>query len=304
FSWKPNPVPDEQCFETIKAAIDNGCNMLNSGEFYGVNPPEANLELLARFMSKYPSYSDKFFLSVKGGLHNMVPDASEENLRRSVDNINSKLGRVMDLFEMARVDPNVSIETTMERLEKLRLEGKFKHIGLSEASADTLRRACKVAKVAAIEIEISPWSWEEETRKVIQGAKELDVAVIGYSPLGRGFLTGRFNSKNDFDDFRRDYVRMQDEHWEANTKLANSLKALAEKKGITTAQLCIAWVASLGEKVIPLPGASHVSRLLENIAAVDVVLTEEDVQELHKIMQDNPVSGGRYSGHGAKLMWG
>jgi pyridoxine 4-dehydrogenase len=137
-----------------------------AGEFYGINPPEANLELIARFLAKYPSYKDKFFLSVKGGLQKMAPDASEANLRRSVDNINAKLGgRTMDLFEMARVDPKVPIEQTMETLEMLRKEGKFGHIGLSEVSADTLRRACKVAKVAAVEIEISPWSFEEETVK-------------------------------------------------------------------------------------------------------------------------------------------
>jgi len=306
-TWKTNPVPDEQCFETIKTSIDNGCTFLNSGEFYGVNPPEANLEMLARFMAKYPEYKDKFFLSVKGGLQNMAPDSSEENLRRSVDNINAKLGgRVMDLFESARIDPKVPIETTMERLEKLRLEGKFHHIGLSEASADTLRRACKVAKVAAIEIEISPWSWEEETQKVIAAAEELDVAVIGYSPLGRGFLTGRFQSAKDFDegDFRRNYIRFQDEHLQQNLKLAEALKGFAEKKQITPAQLCIAWVASLGPKVIPLPGSSHPSRLLENIAAADIVFTDEDKKEIHKIMVENPVSGDRYAGHAAKLMWG
>ncbi|KZT60397.1 Aldo/keto reductase [Calocera cornea HHB12733] len=306
-TWKATPVPDEQCFETIKTSIDNGCNFLNSGEFYGMNPPTANLELIARFVAAYPEYKDKFFLSVKGGLKNFVPDASEENLRNSVNNINAKLGgRKMDLFEMARVDPKIPIETAMETLEKLRKEGLFGHIGLSEASAATLRRACKVAKVAAIEIEISPWSWEEETQKVIATAKELDVAVIGYSPLGRGFLTGTITSKDQLEDgdFRKTHERFQDENLEQNLKLANAIKALAQKKDITPAQLCIAWVASLGPKVIPLPGSSHPKRLLENIAAADIVLTEEDSKEIEKIIQENPVAGGRYAGHAAKLMWG
>ncbi|KZO95690.1 aldo/keto reductase [Calocera viscosa TUFC12733] len=306
-TWKANPVPDEQCFETIKTSIDNGCTFINSGEFYGINPPEANLELVARFIAKYPAYKDKFFLSVKGGLMNMAPDASEENLRRSITNINAKLGgKKLDLFEMARVDPKVPIETAIERLEKLRLEGLFGHIGISEASADTLRRASKVAKIAAIEIEISPWSWEEETKKVIAAAKELDVAVIGYSPLGRGFLTGTITSKDQLDDgdFRKHHERFQDENLKQNLKLADALKAFAEKKGLTPAQLCIAWVASLGPKVIPLPGSSHPKRLLENIAAADVVLTEEESAEIEKIIEANPVSGGRYSGHAAKLMWG
>jgi pyridoxine 4-dehydrogenase len=145
---------DEQAFAAIKASVDGGCTMLNSGEFYGYPEPTLNLQLLNRFYTKYPEYISKTYLSVKGGLVNMQPVATEENLRKSVTNINTILGvKKMDLFEMARVDKSVSIEDTMQILLKLRDEGHFKDIGLSEVSAETINRAVKVAPIAAVEVE-------------------------------------------------------------------------------------------------------------------------------------------------------
>lgn len=153
-------IPDEQAFEAIKLAVDSGCTMLNSGEFYSrepINDPCRNLRLLARFYEKYPEYVDKTYVSVKGGQARgtMTPDASEENLRASVTTINKELGgrKKMDLFEMARVDQKNSIEDTMKTLLKLRDEGHFKDIGLSECSEKTIRAAAKVAPIAAVEVE-------------------------------------------------------------------------------------------------------------------------------------------------------
>lgn len=153
-------IPDEQAFEAIKLAVDNGCTMLNSGEFYSNEPlkdPTRNLRLLARFYNEYPEYVDKTYLSVKGGLArgSFAADASEQNLRASVTTINEALGgkKKMDLFEMARVDQNTSIEDAMKTLLKLRDEGHFKDIGISEVSAKTIRAAAKVAPIAAVEVE-------------------------------------------------------------------------------------------------------------------------------------------------------
>ena len=148
-------ITDDQGFAAIKAAVDGGSIMLNSGEFYGAPDPNLGLQLLSRFYEANPDYSEKTYLAVKGGMQNMVPDSSEESLRRSVTNINRLLGgkKKMDLFEMARVDKTRSIEDAMAVLNKLREEGHFKDIGLSECSADTIRRAHKVATVAAVEVE-------------------------------------------------------------------------------------------------------------------------------------------------------
>jgi len=277
---------------------------LNSGEFYGMNPRTANLELVARFFDKYPELCDKAFLSVKGGTKadTMEPDASEENIRRSVDTIISKLGRKkLDLFQNARVDKKHKIEDTMHIMKKLIAEGKFDHIGLSEVSADTLRRACAVAPVAAVEIEVSPWTYGEETRKVIATAKELNVAVIAYSPLGRGFLTGTITKPTDLEegDWRRHLARFQEENMKKNMAIVEALTQFAQRKGITTAQLSIAWVSSRGAHVIPLPGSSNVKRTLENDAAGDVEFSAEEIQELDELIAGHTVHGGRYRGNPA-----
>ncbi|TFY81768.1 hypothetical protein EWM64_g2242, partial [Hericium alpestre] len=268
-TWKPTPVPDEQCFEAIKAGLDSldslpaGTKMLiNSAEFYGMSSPTLNLELVAKFFEKHPGYVDKAFLSVKGGLtEKLSPDASPEGLRSSVDNINEKLRgkKRMDLFEPARVDPNYSIEHTMTELSKLISEGKFDHIGLSEVSAQTIARANKVFPVADVEIEVSPWSYTQETK--------------------------------DEGDFRRKYTRFQADVMKHNFITVNALKAIADKKNITPAQLCIAWVGHLGDHVIPLPGSSRKDRTLENFAGGEVDLSEEDLDEIAKVLETHPIKG-------------
>jgi len=302
-TWK-DPLPDEQCFDAIKAGIDAlpaGTKMLlNSAEFYGPNHSIANLELLARFFEKNPDYADKAFLSVKGALRGFAPDSSPEGLRRSVDAINAALRgtKKLDAFECARVDPKRPIEETIKDLAVLVKEGKFDHIGMSECSAATLRRANAVHPIAAVEIEVSPWSYEEETKKVISTAAELGIAVVAYSPLGRGFLTGQIRSINDLaeDDLRRRLTRFKDEYIKHNIALVDSLKAIAEKKQITPAQLCIAWVGALGPHVIPLPGSSHKKRTLENLAGGNVLLSEQDMAEINDAISKHEVKGDRYFG--------
>ncbi|KAI0636842.1 aldo/keto reductase [Trametes polyzona] len=305
-TWRDpsTPLPDEDAFEAIKAGVDAmppGVKMLlNSGEFYGPNCSTANLELLARFFEKYPEYADRTFLSVKGGLKegSLVPDSSPENLRRSVDKINATLRgtKRLDLFESARVAQNVPLEDAIKTLVQLKEEGKFDHIGMSECSAASLRRANAVHPIATVEIEVSLWSYEEETKKVIATAQELGIAVVAYSPLGRGFLTGTIKSPKDLPagDMRHHFSRFQEENFKHNMAIVDSVKAIAEKKNITPAQLSIAWVASRGAHVIPLPGSSNKKRTLENVAAGDVKLTEADLAELDEILAKHTVKGGRY----------
>jgi pyridoxine 4-dehydrogenase len=306
-----------------------------AGEFYG--PDCSNIKLISRFFKKYPEYADRAFLSVKGGakLDKLEPDSSPENLRRSVTAINEALdgAKRLDLFEAARVDPAVSIEDTIKTLKGLIEEGLFDYIGVSEVKAETLVRANKVHPIAAVEIEVSLWSYEEETKKgttlalhllsgaysrtlsVIQTAKELGVAVLGYSPIGRGILTGQIKKWDDIPegDFRRMLTRYSPEvrceppnhsddsrycvlqNFDHNLELVRSLSAFAKQKGVTPAQLAISWVAQLGPHVIPLPGSSKKERTLENLGSADIKLSSEEIKEIDSILGSFTVKGGRYN---------
>jgi len=314
-TWTANPVPYEQAFEAIKAGIDSlppGVKMfLNSGEFYANDFGPANLDLIAAFFEKHPDYADKTFLSVKGGLAEggLAPDSSPENLRRSVDNINKHLKgfKKLDLFESARVDPKIPVEEAVKTLAELVKEGKFKYIGLSECSAETLKRANAIHPIAAVEIEVSPWSYEEETKKVIAVAKDLGIAVVAYAPLGRGFLTGKIKSRADLDenDPRLRYDRFSEENIQHNVKIVEGLTEIAERKAISPAQLSLAWVRYLGSHVIPIPGSSHKSRVLENLASVNITLSHDELNEIHAILKRHQVHGDRYYGANVNaLTWG
>ncbi|KAI0079966.1 aldo/keto reductase [Panus rudis PR-1116 ss-1] len=312
----PAPVPDEEAFAAIKAGIDalpTGAKMfLNSGEFYANDFGPGNLELLSRFFEKYPEYADRTFLSVKGGTleRKLAFDSSPENLRRSVLASKAALRgkKKIDLFQSCRVDRKYPIEEVMQTLKGLLAEGHFDHIGISECSAATLKRAAAVAPIAAVEIEVSPWSYEEETKKVLETANELGIAVAAYSPLGHGFLTGSIKSPDDIPegDMRRHFTRFKEEYFKANYAIVDALKAIAERKKVTPGQLCIAWVGSLGKKVIPLPGSSNAKRTLENLAGGDIELSDEEQKEIFSIIEKFEVKGDRYTGADPQVLhlWG
>ncbi|KAJ7836388.1 aldo/keto reductase [Mycena olivaceomarginata] len=325
-TWTPTPAPDAQCFAAIKAGVDAlpaGAKMfLNSAKFYAMDMGTANLEMLARFYARYPEYADRTFLSVKGAVRDRAPDNSPASLRASVSVIQRALGphKTLDLFQPARIDRAVPIEETMHTLAALVAEGQFAHVGLSECSAATLRRAHAVYPVTAVEIEVSPFSYEAEQRRVIAAAAELGVSVVAYSPLGRGFLSWEdqewcgyagcaachfilfsssrclLNPQTVDGDIRSRYTRFKDENLKANLPVVEALEAMAKRKGITVAQLCIAWVAAQGAHVIPLPGSSKATRTLENLEGGDVVLDAGEVEELSGIVAKHGVKGDRGMG--------
>ncbi|KAH6912098.1 aldo/keto reductase [Coprinopsis sp. MPI-PUGE-AT-0042] len=317
-TWTGSPPPEEQCFEAIKAGVDalppGVKGMINSGEFYAQDFGTGNLKLLSRFFEKYPDYADKTFLSVKGAMDwsGMPPTAncSPEFLRKSVDNVIEALGphKKLDLFEPARIDKNVSVEDMMKSLAALVKEGKFNHIGLSECSAATLRKAHAVHPVSAVEIEISLWSYEQQTKDVIATAKELGITVVAYSPLGRGFLTGQIdpNAAEPLKDGdpRSHMERFNIEVMKKNKVIVDGLTKIANKKGISTAQLSIAWVRNLGDHVVPLPGSSKATRVLENLAAGNIKLSEEELHEINELIKDHDF-GHRYYGSDEQAgLWG
>ncbi|KAJ7754521.1 aldo/keto reductase [Mycena metata] len=303
----PDTTNDETYFNSIKAGVDSlppGAKMfLNSAEFYSDTGGTENLQMLARFYAKYPEYADKTFVSVKGAFTPPAkPDCSMENMRKSVFNIQHALGphKKFDLFQPARIDRTMSIEAIMANLVVLLKEGHFAHIGLSECRADTLRRAHLVYPVTVAEIEVSLWAYEAEQKSVISTAGELGVSVLAYSPLGKGFFTGRFSSIADLPsyDFRHYYTRLKDGNLQHNLSLVSALPVLAAEKDVTPAQLAIAWVAALGAHIIPLPGSSVAARTLENCAAGDIALSAKEIGALTEIADAaaGGVKGDRMAG--------
>ena len=227
------------------------------------------------------------FLGVKGD-PDYVRSACEASLKR--------LGvEVIDLYYQHRVDPHVPIEDTVGEMARLKDEGKVRFLGLSEAAPQTIRRAHATHPITAVQTELSLWSRDAEA-DVLPAVRELGIGYVAYSPLGRGFLSGRFKSPADFpeDDFRKNHPRFQGENFEKNIQLVREVEAMASEKGCTAAQLALAWVLAQGEDIVPIPGTKHVRYLDENIGALDVQLTAEDLRRLDQILPPGAASGTRY----------
>ena len=201
----------------------------------------------------------------------------------------------IDLYYLHRVDPDVPIEETVGAMSKLVQEGKVKHLGLSEPSVATLRRAHKVHPISAVQSEYSLWSRDPED-ELLPALQELGIALVAYSPLGRGFIAGRFKSLDDLapDDWRRNNPRFQGENFAKNLALVDHVKALAEERDCTPAQLALAWLLNRHDNVIPIPGTSSKARLEENVAAIDIELDDEDLEKIEEIAPRGAVAGKRY----------
>ena len=291
-----------EAIRTIHRAIELGCTFLDTAELYG---PETNEELLGRALK---DRRDEVVLATKFGIrpaptsdepNRRVIDGSPDNVRRSIEGSLQRLGTDhVDLYFQHRIDPDTPIEETVGALAELVQEGKIRHIGLSEAAPDTIRRAHAVHPITAVQSEYSLWSRDIEA-EVLPTLRELGIGLVAYSPIGRGFLAGRFtNPEQELDegDFRRSNPRFTGENLARNQLLAAKIRELAEEKGVTSGQLALAWVLAQGEDIVPIPGTKRVSYLEENWAARDVELTDADLERIDAELPE--AAGERYDRSG------
>ncbi len=287
---------ETESIETIHKAFDLGINFFDTADMYG---PFKNEKLVGKALK---GIRDDVILATKFGIvrgddpksrningkPEYVKSACEASLKRlGVDHI--------DLYYQHRVDKDTPIEDTIGAMAELVKEGKVRFLGMSEASADTIRRANKVHQVTALQTEYSLWTRDPEA-EILSTVRELGIGFVAYSPLGRGFLTGRFQSPDDFSehDFRKYSPRFQGENFQKNLQLVEKVKELAKGKGVTPAQLALAWVLSQGEDIVPIPGTTKIKHIEENIKAVDIHLTDNELQQIEDIFPMDAASGLRY----------
>lgn len=289
---------DKQSVATIEHALELGHNFLDTADFYGTGHNES---LIARAIK---GKRDKAFISLKTGLC-LAPAGNggisvggvsthPRYLRNAILYSLQRLGTdYIDLYTPARVDPDVPIEETVGALADLVEKGVVRHIGLSEASPETIRRAAAVHPVTALQIEYSLWSRDIEA-EVLPTVRELGIGVVAYSPLSRGFLSGEVKAQEDIKDARAHMPRFQGENFYKNLELVEKVIELATEKGCTPAQLAIAWVLAQGEDIITIPGTKRIKYLEQNVAAGDIQLTEAELQDIEAIMPAGVASGTRY----------
>ncbi|RYP67110.1 hypothetical protein DL771_007435 [Monosporascus sp. 5C6A] len=291
---------DEERFAVLDRAVELGATNWDTSDFYGDSE-----ELLGKWFKRTGKRNQIFLATKFGGPtaknKRTEPDSSGAYCKEACAESLKTLGvDHIDLYYVHRVNPNVPIEETMRAMAELKAEGKIGAIGLSEISSNTLRRACKVVQVDAVQIEYSPFERfieGPEGTNLLATCRELGVAVVAYSPLGRGLLTGAVNSKESVlgeGDWRSMFPRFSGENLDANLKLADQFKTLAEKKGCTPAQLAIAWLLRQGEDIIPIPGTKRIKYLEENWGALQVQLTDAEVAEIRSFVETAEVAGGRY----------
>ena len=288
---------DNESIATIHAALDAGINLLDTADMYG---PYTNEELVGRAIA---DRRDDVFLATKFGIVRDPNDPAKrgingrpEYVRASCEGSLKRLGvDTIDLYYQHRVDPNTPIEETIGEMSRLVDEGKIRYIGLSEAGADTIRRANAVHPIAAVQSEYSLWSRDIEDT-VIPTLKELSITLVAYSPLGRGFLTGQIRKFEDLeaDDYRRNSPRFQGENFDKNMALVARIEELAAQKGAKASQLALAWLLAQGDFVIPIVGTKRRTYLAENLGALDLTLTSDDLRTIDEIAPNGAAAGPRY----------
>ncbi|HBP31211.1 MAG: aldo/keto reductase [Advenella sp.] len=296
------PRDDVTAMGVMDRAVDLGVSMFDTADMYG---PYHNEELIGKFIAtRRPDIkiATKFGIVRNGTHYSRTIDNSPEYARRSCEASLRRLGiEQIDLYYVHRVDKERPIEETMLGLVKLKEAGKIAHIGLSEVSAATLRRAHAVHPITAVQSEYSLWTRDVE-EAVLPTCAELGIGFVAYAPLGRGFLTGRFQSADDIgqDDFRAKLPRFQEENVEKNKSYVTILAELARDKGATPAQIALAWVLAQGDKIVPIPGTNSLRHLQDNMAAASITLTAQERDLLRSSVSSLHVAGDRYTEEGMK----
>jgi len=298
---------DKESVATIHRALDLGITFLDTADVYG---PLLNEELVGNAIR---GRRDRVVLSTKFGI---VRDPKNPNVRgvsgkpeyvlRSCEGSLQRLGvDTIDLYYQHRVDPDTPIEETVGAMAQLVKEGKVRYLGLSEASPKTLRRAVKVHPIAALQTEYSLWTRDPED-EILSTCRELGIGFVAYSPLGRGFLTGQFKKFEDLaaDDYRRNSPRFQGENFERNLDLVRRVQEMSKEKSCTPSQLALAWVLAQGENIVPIPGTKRRKYLDENVGALNVKLTPEDLRRIDDIFPRDATAGARYPAHMMNLVNG
>jgi aryl-alcohol dehydrogenase-like predicted oxidoreductase len=283
--------------EVIRRALELGVDFLDTADMYG---PFSNEKLVGEAIA---GRREEVVLATKFG--NVRGENGErlgvrgdaEYVRQCCDDSLRRLGiERIDLYYQHRVDPEVPIEETVGAVGELVAAGKVAHLGLSEAAPETIRRAHGTHPIAALQTEYSLWSRDPEG-EILPTLRELGIGFVAYSPLGRGFLTGRFRSVEDLpeDDFRRVNPRFEGENFDRNLELVERVEEIAEEKGVAAGQLALAWVLAQGEEIVPIPGTKHVSYLEQNVAAVEIELTGEELRRIDEVAPAGAAAGERYA---------
>jgi aryl-alcohol dehydrogenase-like predicted oxidoreductase len=298
---------DDESIATIHRALELGITFLDTADVYG---PYKNEELVGRSIK---GKRDQIVLATKFGI---VRDPSNPNVRgvsgkadyvqRSCEASLRRLGvETIDLYYQHRVDPNTPIEETVGAMAELVKQGKVRYLGLSEATPQTLRRAVKVHPIAALQTEYSLWTRDPE-REILSVCRDLGVGFVAYSPLGRGFLTGQFQKFEDLpaDDYRRNTPRFQGENFQKNLDLVKRVEEIAKEKRCKPSQLALAWVLAQGNDMVPIPGTKRRKYLEENVGALSVKLTKEDLRGIDEVFPPEAAAGQRYPEHMLALVNG
>jgi aryl-alcohol dehydrogenase-like predicted oxidoreductase len=294
-SFAYSGADDRRSLETIDRALERGITMFDTADIYG---PETNERLVGPALA---SRRDDIVLATKFGSRSLEiegrsPDGRPEYVKRACDASLERLGMEhIDLYYQHRIDPQVPIEETVGAMAELVEAGKVRHLGLSEAAPETIRRAHATHRITAVQTEYSLWTRDLEG-EVLPTLRELGIGLVAYSPLGRGFLTGAIRSIDDLaeDDFRRRNPRFQGENFQRNLDLVDALNAMARDRDVTAAQLGLAWVLAQGNDIVPIPGTTRPERIDENAGALDVAITSEELARLDEIAPIGVAAGTRY----------